>query len=94
MFPFMNMSFSKVESVNMHLLALSISLPMENRRSTAALEGMAVLYFTKSLMIAGSPKNVAALKSFFELPSNQVTSKLCAFIFNYLADPLLEALGG
>jgi len=41
--PFMNISFLKLASDRVALLALKTSFPIENRRSTVALNGMAVL---------------------------------------------------
>ena len=43
MLPFMQINMLKFLSDKDDLLALKISLPIENKRSTAALEGMAVL---------------------------------------------------
>ncbi|KAG0696506.1 hypothetical protein GWK47_026510 [Chionoecetes opilio] len=44
MSPFINMSMLKFSSDRELLLALLMSLPRENKRSTAALDGIAVLY--------------------------------------------------
>ena len=42
--PFKKVSMSKCSSVNPALLGLRTSFPVEKRRSTAALDGKAVLY--------------------------------------------------
>lgn len=67
-------------------MALRISFPMENILSTLALEGMAVLYFTKSLAITGSPRKVASQKSFLEPMLSQVARRVCALLFD--VDPV------
>ncbi len=50
MFPFVNMSMLKFSSDRQLLLALMMSLPRENKRSTVALLGIAVLYLKKRSM--------------------------------------------
>ena len=49
----MNIRFEKLASDRVALLALKMSLPLENRRSTASLDRIAVLNFR-----AVSPRNV------------------------------------
>ena len=90
----MNIRLSKVVSESRHLLALRISLPVENNRSTAALDGTDVLNLTYSFARAGSPKTVASLRSILEEPSSQVTNRLCAFAFTDLSlEPEPDSLG-
>ena len=50
-FPFRNISILKLLSDKLDLFALLMSLPRENKRSTAALEGTAVLYLKKIIKI-------------------------------------------
>ena len=60
------------------LLALRMSLPIENKRSTAALEGMAVLNLMNKSTNTCSPKKATVSKS-LELVSIQVLTKFWAF---------------
>ena len=49
----MNVSFSNLASDSVAVLELKISFPIENRRSTAALDGMAVLNLVNNFIITG-----------------------------------------
>ena len=51
-FPLVNISMLKLSSDRELRLALLISFPRENKRTTAELDGMAVLYHTNSSMRA------------------------------------------
>ena len=83
----MNISHSNILSLNWHLLALRISLPiLINSLSTAALDGIGVLYLVKSFIKAGSPKKVASLRSFLESASSQDTNKLWALALSVLVE--------
>ena len=82
----MNISRSNISSLNWHLLALRISLPILNSLSTAALDGIGVLYLVKSFIKAGSPKKVASLRSFLESASSHDTNKLWALALSVLVE--------
>ena len=82
----MNISRSNISSLNWHLLALRISLLILNSLSTAALEGIGVLYLVKSFIKAGSPKKVASLRSFLESASSHDTNKLWALALSVLVE--------
>ena len=51
MFPFINISILKLSSDSVDRFARKISFPGEKRRSTAALDGIAVLYLINSYNI-------------------------------------------
>ncbi|KAG0711256.1 hypothetical protein GWK47_021004 [Chionoecetes opilio] len=66
MLPFMKSSMSKFSSDRDDLLALKMSLPIENKRSTAALEGMAVLNLMNKSTNTCSPKKAASVSKSLE----------------------------
>ena len=57
----MNINILKFSSDSEARFGVKMSLTMEKRRSTAALEGIAVLYFINRLMNICSPRNAAPL---------------------------------
>ena len=82
----MNISLSNILSLNWHLLALRISLPILNSLSTAALDGIGVLYLVKSFIKAASPKKVVSLRLFLESASSHDTNKLWALALSVLVE--------
>lgn len=61
-----------------------MSLPVENRRSTAALEGIAVLYLMNRFINICSPRNAASLNESFNFMSSHILTRLCALLFKEL----------
>ena len=79
MLPFIKINMLKFSSDRDDLLALRMSLPIENKRSTAALEGMAVLNLMNKSTNTCSPKKAASVSKSLKLVSIQVLTKFWAF---------------
>ena len=80
----MQINMLKFSSDKDDLLALKLSLPIENKRSTAALEGMAVLNLMNKSTNTCSPKKAASVSSSLELVSSQVLINFWALLLSDL----------
>ncbi|KAG0729234.1 Inactive hydroxysteroid dehydrogenase-like protein 1 [Chionoecetes opilio] len=76
--PFINIHLSKLPSDRVVLLGLKISLPIENRHSTAALDGIGVLHLLERLIKTHSPKKATSVRTTFDPASSQVFHNCCA----------------
>jgi hypothetical protein len=74
----LNSKFASDSLAKLALLAVKMSLPMENRRSIAALKGMAVLYYMNKSMYTCSPIKIASVTASFEPSFNQLFISVCA----------------
>ena len=78
MFPFINISILKLSPESDDRFARKTSFPVEKRRSTAALDGIAVLYLINNSIKNDSPRNAASVKKSFDFESGQVLTKFWA----------------
>lgn len=71
----------------------SISLLIENRCSTAALDGVVVLYLVSKSIKTCSPKNGTSVRTYFKTTSTQVFTKFCTLDIRNLQLLLFQNLG-
>ena len=84
MFLFINISILKLSSNSDNRLARKTSFPVEKRHSTAALDGIAVLYLITNSIKTGSPRNAASVKESFDFESTPSSDQILSFVFQRL----------
>ena len=87
--PLRKTNFSKLgPGDSLDLLGLRMSLPRENSRSTAAEDGIGVLYFRKRLVRISSPMKSESTMPSFPSMSSQVSTSFLAFCLTLVREPV------